>query len=357
MENNSGQDKTEQPTAHKLKKAREEGNVAKSTEVSSVMLLIASVMVFANFGDFIYKRFWMMFEQFFMNVTQPVENIEEAREFLIMAVWHGFQILAPLLGTLLFVALLVNVAQTKGMFSSKLIAVKGKRLNPLKGVKKIVSSRGLVELVKGFSKIFVVGVVIYQTIKNEIVNITAFMVLPLSDVILQSGYYIGIVVYRILVALFILSILDAAYGRWKHRKDLMMTKQEVKDEFKQMDGDPHMKNRRKQFASSLIHRPRMDHAVLASDVVVTNPTHYSVAIHYDPQHNDAPIVRVKGMRNRALKIREFANHYDIPIIENPPVARALYATTEEGQYVPSDLYQAVAEILAYVYQMKDKKVA
>jgi flagellar biosynthetic protein FlhB len=178
--------------------------------------------------------------------------------------------------------------------------------------------------------------------------------MPLTDILAQSGEYIFLIISRILAALMVLSLMDAAYMQYKHHKDLRMSKQEVKDERKQMEGDPHMKNKRRERAISMRDQKRMDHAVLNSEVVVTNPTHYAVALAYNPEENEAPIIRAKGMRKRALKIREYAAEYEVPIIENPPVARALHASADENEHVPPELYQAVAEILAYVYRLKQE---
>ncbi len=351
------QEKTEQPTAKKLRQAREDGNVAKSTEISSVLLLIMSVIIMSFTGRFMYSRFENLFESYFQNAWLLMDNQETAMRYLALALWQSIQVLAPLLTVLIAVAVLVNVIQTGGLFTTKILEPKGSRINPLEGIKRIVSIKGLVELVKAFSKIGIVGMVIYFTIKNEIENITSFMILPLGSILSDSGDYIYDIVGKILAALVLLAIFDALYSRYKHMKDLRMTKQEVKDEYKEMDGDPYIKSKRKQIALNMSRRKRLDHAVLASDVIVTNPTHYAVAIHYDPSFNDAPIIRAKGMRKRALKIREFGQKYDIPIVENPPVARALYATAEEDEFIPETLYQAVAEILAYVFKMKKKKVA
>ncbi len=352
MSQNNDQEKTEEPTAHRLEKAKEEGNVPRSTEVSSVMLLVIATVVMMQYGGWMYGHMEQLLETSFTDAGQALSGQETALEYLEMATTYGFIIMAPLLVGLFVVAIVVNVGQTGIVFATKVLEPKGSRMDPIKGFKKIFSMKGVVELVKGFSKIFLIGLIIYFTLNNEIKNIVSFLILPIGEILNQSGGYILTIVTRILVALVILSIMDAAYTRYQHRKDLRMSKQEVKDEFKQMEGDPHMKGKRREQAASLKQK-RLDHAVLSSEVVVTNPTHYAVALHYDPEQSEAPIVRVKGMRNRALKIKEFAKKYEVPIIENKPVARALYASAEEDEYVPPDLYKAVAEILAYVYRLND----
>lgn len=349
---NNDQEKTEEPTSRKLEKAREEGNVSRSAEISSVLLMVVTTIIFYNTGNYLYSRLSMLTETFLVNADQPLNSPGNATHALGLAMKFGFELLTPLLIGLLLTALLVNIAQTGFLFSTKALKPKGNRINPQTGLKRLFSSRGLVELVKGLAKIGVVSLVIYFTVRGEINHFLLFVITPIGTMLSKTGYYILLIVSRILSALLILSIADALYQRYQHKKDLRMTKQEVKDEFKQMEGDPMMKNKRRQMAMSRLQAKRLDHAVLGSDVVVTNPTHYAVALHYDPEQNDAPIVKAKGQRNRALKIREFAREYDIPIIENPPVARALYASADENQYVPPELYQAVAEILAYVYKLK-----
>ncbi len=350
----SDQEKTEEPTARKLEKAREEGNVSISKEVSSVLLMFAAIMMLLYSGGFIYGRIEAMFETFFMNADMPVDNQAQALSHLETALWYGFEMILPLMIILLVTALLVNLVQTGGVFSTKAIKPKGSKLNPVNGIKKIFSMKGFVELVKGFAKLGIVGVVIYFTVRNDVDHFLTFSVLPMGETLSEAGSYILMFVTRILSALFLLSIVDAIYQRFQHHKDLRMTRQEVKDEHKQMEGDPHVKSQRRKAAMSMRRRKRMDHSVLSSDVVVTNPTHYAVALRYDPENNEAPIVEVKGQRKKALRIKELAGHYGIPIVENKPVAQALFASAEEDEYIPADLYRAVAEILAYVYKLKNK---
>lgn len=351
---NSDQEKTEEPTQRKLEKAREEGNVSISKEISSVMLMMVSTIMFISSGAFMYSRLEVLFETFMFNSGMALENQDHAMEYLEMAMIYGFEMMMPILVMLLVTALLVNLMQTGGAFSVKAIQPKGKKLNPINGIKKIFSMKGFVELTKGFLKLFIVSVVVYFTVRNDIEHFLSFAVMPLEHNISETGAYVLMFVSRILAALFILSVADAIYQRFQHRKDLRMTKQEVKDEYKQMEGDPHVKSQRKKLGMSFRHRKRLDHAILSSDVVVTNPTHYAVALMYDPDHNDAPIVMAKGKRLKALRIKELAKKYGIPIVENKPVAQALYASAKEDEYIPADLYRAVAEILAYAYKLKNK---
>ncbi|MEX2600494.1 MAG: flagellar biosynthesis protein FlhB [Balneolaceae bacterium] len=349
---NSDQEKTEEPTPQKLKKAREEGNVSISREVSSVVLMGVAVIVFISSGGYMYNRLEALFETFLLESGTALDDPDHAIETIELAFWFGFEMMMPILGVIFVTAFLVNVAQTGGAISVKAIQPKGSKLNPISGIKKIFSMKGFVELIKGFLKLGIVTIVIWFTIRNDIDQFVAYAVKPLGHNLEEAGSYILMFVTRILSALFILSIVDAVYQRFQHRKDLRMTKQEVKDEYKQSEGDPHLKSKRRSMGLSFRQKKRLDHAVLSSDVVVTNPTHYAVALRYDPEINDAPIVMAKGQRLKALRIKELARHYDIPMVENRPVAQALFATAEVDERIPADLFRAVAEILAYVYKLK-----
>lgn len=354
---NDDQEKTEEPTPRKLEKAREEGNVYKSQELSSSVLLVVSALTVYFLVPYFGTKLTEMFEQFYSYSANPINNLNNAAVYLGEAFGYGALILLPVLIVMFVSALLVNMAQSGINFSTKAMAPKASKISPLSGIKNIVSAKGLMEVAKGLSKILIVGIVIYYTVRSELNTFVSLLLLPLTGIIKHAGYFIVLIVTRILTALVILSIIDAAYQRYDYRKKLRMSKQEVKDEYKQMEGDPQMKNQRRKKAMEFSQQRRLDHSVVQSDVVVTNPTHYAVALKYDSDNMDAPLVMAKGMRKKALKIREFAEQYDVPIIENPPVARALYASAEVDQQVPPELYEAVAEILAYVYRLKQEDAA
>ncbi len=353
-EQKTDQERTEEPTQRKLEKAREEGNVSVSREISSVMLMIVSMATFIAGGGFIYSRVEGLFETFFYNSDAVLEEQEHAVEYLEMAFWYGFEMMMPVLVIVLFTAVLVNIVQTGAAFSWKAVKPKSSKINPVNGFKRIFSMKGFVELAKGFSKLIIVGLVVYFTVRNDIDHFISFIVAPLEHNLAEAGSYILMFVGRVLAALFILSVADAAYQQFQHKKDLRMTKQEVKDERKNMEGDPQVKSQRKKMGMAFRQRKRLDHAVMNSDVVVTNPIHYAIALKYEPDQNDAPIVMAKGQRLRAKKIRELAHRFNIPVVEDKPVARALFATTEEDRPIPEDLYHAVAEILAYVYKLMNR---
>jgi len=353
----SDQDKTEEPTARKLEKAREEGNVSKSQELNSALLLLFATATLYGLGGWMYREFSVLFEHFFTVLDQPVMNVPNAISYMVVALKYGFIIQLPFLLVLIVISVLVNLLQTGVVFAPKALEVKPEKLDPSKGIKKLFSSKGAVELLKAVIKISFVGTIIYFTVHNNIADFMGLPSQPLFKILGVAGKWVFLIVTRVLIALLFLSVGDAAYQRWEYRKELKMTKQEVRDEMKQMEGDPQVKGQRKKKAMKMAYQRRMDHAVLGSDVVVTNPTHYAVALRYDPESTDAPIIMAKGMRKRAQKIKDFAKKYEVTIVENPPVARALFAAADEGQMVPPELYQAVAEILAYVYRLKDKSAA
>jgi len=352
-DNKSDQEKTEDPTQRKLEKAREEGQVAISTEISSVMIMVVSVLTIVGMGGFMYGRFEALFETFFLNSRMAIENQNHAVAYLGQAFRFGIEAMAPILVVLIATALVVNLIQTKGAFSLKAIEPKPEKLNPITGIQNIFSMKGLVELAKGLFKLLIMGLIFYYTVFPNMEHFVSFVIMPMEYNISEAGSYVLLFLGRIFAALSILAIADAIYQQYQHKEDLKMSKKEVKDERKESEGDPQMKSKRKEMGRSFMQK-RLDHAVMDSDVVVTNPTHYAIALQYDPEENSAPMVMAKGQRLRAQKIKEYANEFDIPIVENKPVAQALFASAEVDQHIPEDLYRAVAEILAYVYKLKNK---
>ena len=350
----SDQEKTEEPTAKRLEKAREEGNVMTSKEVTSIMLLSAALLMFSVVGKKGYQRISSLFETFFYNAGSGFDDQSQVIGYLENALFQGLQIIMPTLFILLVMSVLVNMLQTKGLFSIKAMAFKPEKMNPIEGIKKLASMKGLVELLKGFVKLGIIVGIGNNIVNKELNNFVSYIILPIETSMGEMGGHVVSYVIRILAALFVLAIADAVYQQYNYMKQLKMTKQEIKDEYKQMEGDPQVKSWRRRFGMKLRSQKRMDHAVLASDVVVTNPTHYAVALKYDPERNGAPIVMVKGQRKRAQQIKELAKHYGMPLVENKPVARALFATAEEDEFIPEPLYKAVAEILAYVFKLKNK---
>lgn len=353
-EKDTSQDKTEEPTEKKLKKAREEGNVSLSKEVSSISLLFASLGGMIGLGNNLAKGIVEEFQYFFKNSSLVITNIDQADLIFKSSISGVFQLLIPFFIVLMVTALIINLSQTRGLFSLKQMAPKFNKLNPISGIKKIISIKGLVELLKSVFKLTIVTLIVFFFITSQINYFVSYVTNDIKFSVQDIGPHLIEFIVYILLALFILSVADAIFQRYQYKKDLKMTKQEVKDEFKEMEGDPRLKAERRQFGLKLRRRPRLDHAVLSADVIVTNPTHFAVCLIYNPEVHSAPIVLAKGQRLRALKIKELAAHYGTPVVENKPVARALFATAEEGEHIPSELFKAVAEILAFIFEQKKK---
>jgi flagellar biosynthetic protein FlhB len=232
------------------------------------------------------------------------------------------------------------------------LQIKLNRLNPLSGLKRIFSVRSLTELIKSIFKIVVVGIIGFSYLKGEVVNMLKTMDMDVVSIAAYIGVTATNVAIRMCIALLILGVLDYGYQWWEYEKNLRMTKQEIKEEYKQTEGNPEIKSKIKQKQRQISLR-RMMQSVPEADVVITNPTHYAVAIKYDIKISDAPVVLAKGQDYMALKIKEKAKENGIEIVENKSLARALYSTVEIGEKIPPDLYQAVAEVLAFVYGLKN----
>jgi len=264
-----------------------------------------------------------------------------------------FLIMAPLFLAIVVAGFLANYIQFGFIFSWEAVAPKFDKIDPIKGFQKFISLRSLVELVKSLLKMAIVTVIVWFNLRDELDNLIPLMDESLWGILV----YTGKVMFRIMITtcwvLIVLAILDYLYQRWEHEKSLRMSRQEVKDEFKQTEGDPIVKARIRRIQREVA-RKRMMANVPKADVVITNPTHLAVAVRYDPDRMVAPTVVAKGAGHVAEKIREIAGAHKVPIIENKPVAQLLYKTVDVDQAIPEDLYRAVAEILAYVYGLKEK---
>ena len=349
-------DKQFDPTPQRLKKAREEGNVFRSMEINSVIMLSVGVSALAIMGKPSLKLFIEEFAMLFsmgptieLTATSVATTIMGSMKNLAFAV-IPFMLLMTVTGVAL------SAAQSGISITTKPLQPKLERISPLKGMKRIFSSRGLFGAGKSLLKIAVVLPVAYAYIKSRLPEILELHTNPPGEIPVILITWIAILGGQILAILFVLSAADFAFEKWKYKEDLKMSFQEIKDEHKENEGDPQMRVKRRQFARQLI-RPRLDHAVMKSDVVLTNPTHYAVALRYDPTEADAPRVMAKGIRKRALRIKELAFQFDVPVIENKPLARALYASVNELDEIPEDLFPAIAAVLAEIYRGRDRGVA
>ncbi|MGC9327591.1 MAG: flagellar biosynthesis protein FlhB [Candidatus Hinthialibacter sp.] len=352
-ESESGQEKTESATPRKREKAREEGQVPKSQEVNTAFLMIAGVAAFYLFSD----DYWYGLAdacQYYLRYCAEV-SITEASIYTVLleAALRTLLIAAPFFVFFFIMGVVANLFQVGFLFSAKPLTPKFEKLNPISGMKRLFSARGAMELLKSIGKIFLITPVMIYIVYKDIPEILGLTGMGVLDALIFIGYEaLELSLWAILI-LVILAIVDYIYQRVQHERDLRMTKQEVKQELKDVQGDPQIKGRIRSIQREMARR-RMMEKVPEADVVITNPTEYAVAIQYVPSDMPAPQVIAKGKHLNAQRIKEIALKHNIPIVENRPLAQSLYKWVDVGGLVPPDLYQAVAEVLAYVYRLKNR---
>ncbi|QDT27429.1 Flagellar biosynthetic protein FlhB [Gimesia panareensis] len=353
-ENDTGE-KTEQPTDRRRNEAREKGNIAKSTDLNAAGMMLATAGVLYFFAVSLSHDMKNLMEA---TLTSPVwlrvdtPLIMERLQSIIKLFLQGS---AMTMLILFIAAVCLNIVQVGFMMTPDVLQIKWERLNPIEGAKRIVSIRGLMKLGVSLGKITLLVLIAvwfsYLVFPNFIALMGAAPETIMRD-IFNSSIELGIL---LALALIILGGLDYAFQKWKHEKDLMMSKQEIREEMKSMDGDPLIRQRRREAHRKLALSQELSQ-VATADVVVTNPTHISIAIKYDPESMPAPIVVAKGAGEIALQIRKIANEHGIPIIERKPLARQMYRDVKTGQEIPFELYEVFVEIMAYVYSLSGKSM-
>ena len=354
-----GGEKTEPATAKKLQDARNNGQVAKSQELNHAVGLMALFLMLKLFISLVGEKLLDGFSLY--NKIPDIVN-ESIGGLSVMAVHTVIQnvmgtillILAPFFIIGFSLSLAINVWQVKWKVTTKSIMPKFNKINPLSGFKRIFSKDSLFELLKSIVKIILIIYVAYTSIKDHQNELFLLYDIPLLQVILLVGSIVINTGLKISLFYFVIGIADFAYQKHKFKEDMKMTKQEVKDEFKNTEGNPEIKGRQRSRMREASQR-RMMQSLPSADGVITNPTHYAVAIKYDAQQYSAPVVVAKGEDFLAQKIREAAKEHHIEIVENKPLARMLYANVDVGQEVPPELYQAVAEVLAFVYSLRENR--
>jgi len=345
--------RTEKATPKKRQDARKKGQVFQSREISSAFLLVLVFLYLKIFG----KKIYMDLVAFTIKImTQYIitDNFNTANGFSVLFI-DTMTVLLRTVGPIFAVAAAVGLvgaySQVGFLFTLDPIAIKLNRLNPVQGFKRVFSLRGLTELLKALIKILIVGFVAYFFLKDEVCNILKLMYLGIAE----SGMYIVntsiSAALKICMVLIIFGIADYAYQWWEYEKSMRMSKQEVKEEYKQIEGNPEVKSRIKQ-KQRQISMKRMMHEIPDADVVITNPTHYAVAVKYDAKLYDAPFVVAKGQNYIAIRIKDIARKNKVEVVENKELARTIYNTVDVGEAIPPELYQAVAEILAFIYNLK-----
>ena len=347
-------EKTEEPTSKKREDARKKGQVARSQELNTAFVLLIGFLIIRILWEYIYGNIAEYTIYLYSHIPQTT-SAESITEIFIGIMILLAKTVMPIMFSILIVGLGINIFQVGLMISTEKLEPKLENLNPINGFGRIFSKRSLVELAKSIFKIIVIGYFLYLYLKDQIPLVPQFIFFDLPHSLATAADVIFVMAFQVVGVIMLMAMADYAYQRWQTTQDLMMSKQEVKDEFKQTEGDPQIKSKIKQKQRQMAMQ-RMMSEVPKADVIITNPTHLAVAITYK-KGMIAPLVIAKGQDLVAEKIKEIAREHHIIIVENKPVARALYEAVEVGGMVPAELYQAVAEILAYVYRIKHRKVA
>ena len=352
MPESAGQERTEKATGKKRTDARRKGQVAQSREVSSVMILMTSLGIFYFAGSWMFWNISELIGGIYQNLgILSLKDVSDARAFSLEILYLYLTVLLPFLLPLAIVGFIANVMQVGFQISTEAMALKLSKLNPISGMKRLASLKSLVELCKSIIKVLFIGSIAYLLIKSDMQEFPSLIHQEVGQILVFIAGVSLKICFFVCLAMIVLALLDYIYQRWQYEQDLKMTKQEVKDERKQSYGDPQVKSRIRAVQMEMARRRMMD-AVPQADVVITNPTHLAIALKFDAREMIAPRVLAKGSGHIAQRIREIAVDNQIPLVEEKPLARALYKMVEIGDYIPAELYRAVAEVLAYVYRLK-----
>ena len=353
-----GGDKTEKATPKKLDDARKEGRVARSSDLINGFMLLLMFFVLKLFGGIMANLFLDSFVKYYNKASDISMEVFDVRQAVNLSNEIVLDIVIASLPVLIgsfVVALVGNIVQVGWKVTGKPLKPKLDRLNPIGGLKRMFSQEKVVELIKSILKVLAIALVAYNEVKDRwkfILNLYDFEFMQAVHNIFDIVFDVGI---KISVIFVIIGLADFGYQKWKHLHDLRMSKQEVKDEMKQSEGDPQIKGQIRQKMREGARR-RMMQDLPKADVVITNPTHFAVAVKYDKETAEAPYVLAKGADYVAANIKEIAKQNNIEIVENKPLARMLYYNVEIGDQIPPELYQMVAEVLAYVYSVKNKEI-
>lgn len=353
----TGQDKTEQATPRRKNEARNDGNLAKSQDLTAAIMLLAAIVGLQVFGLRVFSNMRNTVQTMLSGAhTSNPARIDDLGAIGAYSMRSMIAMLTPLLLLVSVAGLVAVVGQVGFLITGKPLIPDPKKLNPIKGIQQMFSARSAVRLVMSVGKFVIIGAIAGYVIYRDMEKMLHLAELTVVQAFVVSAQMVFHLAMILAILLIFLAVLDYWYQKWQHSKDLMMTKEQVKQEMKDMDGDPMVKQRRARVARQLAMQ-RMAQAVPNADVIVTNPTHYAIALKYDNGDMQAPKVIAKGADFMAMRIRQIAALNGIPLVERKPLARALYAGVEVGQEIPQEHYAAVAEILAYVYRLGGKKVA
>jgi len=352
-----GGDKTEKATPKKRKDTRKKGQVRRSTEVNTTFCCIMMFGLLLFIWPWYTEKLMSIFSDHLgsQSILQAANgmNTNELMGLLSRVLMDILGVMLPVMGVAMISGIAINLVQVGFMFTTKPLGMKLNRISPISGFKRMFSTKTIVDLAKSILKITLVGIVAYTEYTNLMEGFPGFVGRDIYNSFIQIMETAFLVALKMCVVMVFISLADFLYQWWKYEKDLRMSKQEVKDEYKMMEGDPQIKGkiRAKQRQMSAM---RMMARIPEADVVITNPTHYAVALKYDEKTSSAPVVIAKGQDYLARKIREAALEHNVEIVENPPLAQSLYTICEVDNEIPAELYQAVADILVFVYKQKGK---
>ena len=345
-------EKSELPTSRKRSEARNRGQVARSQDLGSAIDLIGATILIALFASAIAGGMRIVIIRALgFQSPESIVSVDSIAPLVLFSAFEAGKVLLPIMLLMFAIAYFAQALQVGLMFSMKPLEPKIDRLSPLAGFKRIFSKRSLVKTAVSLVKLTVVIIIVVLVIRRQMPKVLALPMLEIVQLAPVVARMLGELVAWLLVLLLVIGIIDFFYQRWQHTQDLKMTKQEVKDERRSMEGDPETKSRRARMAREVVMQ-QIQHAVPNADVIVTNPTHFSIAIKYDAEGMSAPRVTAKGADILAMRIRHVGLMNSVPIVERPPLARALYWNVEVGAEISAEHFEAVAEVLAYVYRLQ-----
>ncbi|MCR9072040.1 MAG: flagellar biosynthesis protein FlhB [Alphaproteobacteria bacterium] len=355
MSDQDQSEKTEEPTPKKLSEARKKGQVANSKEINSFFVLVGAALAVAIVGPFVALRVYSPLAGLVeKSGTMPID-LGNTGQVLFDAFASVLIAMSPVFAIFMVLALAASLGQTGILFTTEPVTPKLDKISPIKGFGRLFSLRSLVEFLKGIAKMVIVGIVAVILVMPELDRLEVIVQMDVRQLLEEIQTLLLRVLFGTAAVMAVIAIADYVYQKYEHVKQLRMSRQEIRDEHKQAEGDPHVKARLRQIRQERA-RQRMMSAVPQADVVVTNPTHFAIALQYDTETMAAPTLVAKGVDNVAFRIREVAEANDIPIVENPPLARALFGGCELDQQIPEEHYQAVAQIISYVYRLKGRRM-
>jgi len=350
MAEQSGGEKTLPASPHKREKARNEGRVAKSQDLTSAVAMLVALMALRYFGPGMFNRQVNVLQYYLSDADKLTAEVVSFQSFTIQGLLVLAMILGPLVLMLLVAGVASNMLQVGFLFTGKPLMPKLEKLNIFTGFANLFNTRSAMELVKSVLKVVICGYIVWLTLQNRTMELVVLMELSPMELVPAVGALVFALWWRIVLAMLVLGILDYAFQYWQYERDMMMTFQEAKEEMREFEGDPRVRQRVRQIQRQLAMQ-RMMRDVPKADVVITNPTEFAVALRYDASTMAAPVVVAKGARLVAERIRDLAIRHDVPLVQKPELARAIYRTMDVGGAIPDNLFRAVAEVLAYVYRI------